>query len=115
MVVSDYLKGAVTRRAGRAPSVGPRAGARIPVLVDPKIPHIDYYAGATLVTPNHHEAEIATHMRIRTDDDARRAGAGFIERARCAGVLITRGEHGMSCSVRPAKRTIPRSPARWRT
>jgi D-beta-D-heptose 7-phosphate kinase/D-beta-D-heptose 1-phosphate adenosyltransferase len=65
-------------------------------LVDPKIPHIDYYAGATLVTPNHHEAEIATHLRIRTDDDARRAGHVFLERARCEGVLITRGEQGMS-------------------
>jgi len=69
---------------------------RIPVLVDPKIPHIDYYAGATVVTPNHHEAETATHMRIRSDDDARRAAALFIDRARCQGVLITRGEHGMS-------------------
>jgi D-beta-D-heptose 7-phosphate kinase/D-beta-D-heptose 1-phosphate adenosyltransferase len=35
-------------------------------------------------------------MRIRTDDDARKAGQVFIDRARCQGVLITRGEHGMS-------------------
>jgi bifunctional ADP-heptose synthase (sugar kinase/adenylyltransferase) len=30
------------------------------MLVDPKIPHIDHYAGATLITPNHHEVEQAT-------------------------------------------------------
>ena len=36
-----------------------------PLIVDPKLPHIDYYAGATLVTPNHHEAETATHLRVR--------------------------------------------------
>ena len=72
-----------------------REGRRVPLLVDPKIPHIEYYAGATLVTPNHHEAEVATHMRIRTDDDAGRAARAFRERARCAGVLVTRGEHGM--------------------
>lgn len=95
VIVSDYLKGAVTRALVGAIVEGAR-GRKIPVLVDPKIPHIDYYAGATLVTPNHHEAETATHMRIRTDEDARRAGQVFLDRARCLGVLITRGEHGMS-------------------
>ena len=73
------------------------AGRRqVPVLVDPKIPHLDYYTGATIVTPNHHEAEVAAHARIRTDEDAQRAGLVFLERARCGRVLITRGEHGMS-------------------
>ena len=47
----------------------------IPLLVDPKIPHIDYYAGATVVTPNHHEAEAATHMRVRSADEASAAAA----------------------------------------
>jgi D-beta-D-heptose 7-phosphate kinase/D-beta-D-heptose 1-phosphate adenosyltransferase len=95
VIVSDYLKGVVTR--GLVATLVERArGMRVPVLVDPKIPHLAYYAGATLVTPNHHEAEMATHLRIRTDDDARRAGHVFVERAKCQGVLITRGEHGMS-------------------
>jgi D-beta-D-heptose 7-phosphate kinase/D-beta-D-heptose 1-phosphate adenosyltransferase len=95
VIVSDYLKGAVTRRVV-ARIVAGAGGRAVPVLVDPKIPHIDYYAGSTIVTPNHHEAEIATHLRIRTDDDARRAGHVFLERAGCRSVLITRGEHGMS-------------------
>ncbi len=47
------------------------------------------------MTPNHHEAETATHMRIRSDDDARTAARAFRERAGCESVLITRGEHGM--------------------
>jgi D-glycero-beta-D-manno-heptose-7-phosphate kinase len=95
VIVSDYLKGAVTRRLVEHLVAEGRARG-IPVLVDPKIPHIDYYRGATIVTPNHHEAEMATHMRIRTDDDARRAGRVFMERAGCLSMLITRGEHGMS-------------------
>jgi D-beta-D-heptose 7-phosphate kinase/D-beta-D-heptose 1-phosphate adenosyltransferase len=95
VVVSDYLKGAVTRALVAALVEGAMA-RQLPVLVDPKIPHIDYYAGATVVTPNHHEAETATHMRIRSDDDARKSARVFLERARCRGVLITRGEHGMS-------------------
>jgi D-beta-D-heptose 7-phosphate kinase/D-beta-D-heptose 1-phosphate adenosyltransferase len=106
VVVSDYLKGSVTR--GLVSHVVAAAGrCGIPVLVDPKIPHLDYYRGATIVTPNHHEAQTATHLRIRTDDDARRAGRVFIERARCGQVLITRGEHGMSLVTPDAEAHFP--------
>jgi len=63
--------------------------------VDPKVPHIDYYAGASLVTPNHHEAEAVTLMRIRTAEEARAAAQRFRARAQCGAVLVTRGEHGM--------------------
>jgi D-beta-D-heptose 7-phosphate kinase/D-beta-D-heptose 1-phosphate adenosyltransferase len=94
IVVSDYLKGCVTRRLV-IELVGVARARRIPLLIDPKIPHLDYYAGASLVTPNHHEAEVATHLRIRTDEEAALAARRFRERAGCAGVLVTRGEHGM--------------------
>jgi D-glycero-beta-D-manno-heptose-7-phosphate kinase len=95
IVVSDYLKGAVTRQLV-ARLVAYSRDRGVPVLVDPKIPHIDYYAGVTLITPNHHEAETAAHMRIRSEADATRAAAIIRQRARCEGVLITRGEQGMS-------------------
>ena len=94
IVLSDYLKGCVTRRVCEAALAAARA-TRIPLLVDPKIPHVDYYAGATLVTPNHHEVEHATHVRVRTEDDARRAARLFRDRARCDSVLMTRGDQGM--------------------
>ena len=94
IVISDYLKGAITRRLVAA-LVAAAADRHIPLLVDPKIPHLDYYGEATLVTPNHHEAEAATHQHIRNNADVSRAAAAFRERARCKGVLITRGEHGM--------------------
>lgn len=94
VVVSDYLKGLVTRRV-MAAVIAAAQGHGVAVLVDPKIPHLEFYAGATMVTPNHYEAETATHLRIKSEDDARRAAAVFRERARCDGVLITRGEHGM--------------------
>ncbi len=94
IVISDYLKGCITRGVMDA-AVAAARHAGIPLLVDPKIPHIDYYGGATLITPNHHEAETATHMRIRSEDDAREATRRFRERARCGGVLVTRGDQGM--------------------
>jgi D-beta-D-heptose 7-phosphate kinase/D-beta-D-heptose 1-phosphate adenosyltransferase len=94
IVVSDYLKGAVTARVMQA-VVAIAAERGIPVLVDPKIPHIDYYAGVTVITPNHHEAEIATNMRVRTEDEARSSARAFKQRAACGAVLMTRGDQGM--------------------
>jgi rfaE bifunctional protein kinase chain/domain len=94
ILVSDYLKGVISRGvAAAAIDTGRRVG--IPVLVDPKVPHVDYYRGATLITPNHHEAEAVTHMRIRSNEEAQAAAARFRERSGCESVLITRGEHGM--------------------
>jgi len=106
MLVSDYLKGVVTRPIVEA-LLGVCAGTNAPLVIDPKIPHLACYAGATLVTPNHHEAEIATHMRIRTDEEARVAAREFRYRARCGSALITRGEHGMWLSDDETELAIP--------
>jgi D-glycero-beta-D-manno-heptose-7-phosphate kinase len=94
VVISDYQKGAITRAVASAAIEAARA-RRVPSLVDPRVPHIDYYAGATLVTPNHHEAEAVTLMRVRSPEEARTAARRFRDRAGCENVLITRGEHGM--------------------
>jgi D-glycero-beta-D-manno-heptose-7-phosphate kinase len=94
VLISDYQKGVVTPAVARAAIDAARERKR-PALVDPKVPHIDYYAGASLITPNHHEAEAVTLMRIRSADEARRAAQRFRERASCESVLVTRGEHGM--------------------
>ncbi len=113
-LVSDYLKGVVTRptiEALRAASMTRRSagpsGARVPLIVDPKIPHLACYAGATLITPNHHEAEAATQLRIRSDEDAREAARDFRARTGCESVLITRGEHGMWLSGPDVAGSIP--------
>jgi D-beta-D-heptose 7-phosphate kinase/D-beta-D-heptose 1-phosphate adenosyltransferase len=95
VLISDYLKGVVSPAVARA-AIAAATQRRIPLLIDPKVPHIDYYSGATVITPNHHEAEAVTHMRIRTGEDALAAAQRFRERANCESVLITRGEHGMT-------------------
>lgn len=94
ILVSDYQKGVVTRRS-MAQLIAFAQSNGLPVIVDPKVPHIDYYAGAALVTPNHVEAEIATNSRISTNEDARRASVALRQRLGVESVLITRGEHGM--------------------
>ena len=94
VVLSDYQKGAITRAVAQS-AIAAARGARVPVLIDPKVPHVDYYGGASLVTPNHIEAEAVTLRRIRSADEAQQAAYRFRERVGCESVLITRGEHGM--------------------
>jgi D-beta-D-heptose 7-phosphate kinase/D-beta-D-heptose 1-phosphate adenosyltransferase len=108
LVISDYLKGSITARVMRA-AVDAGRERNIPVLVDPKIPHIDYYAGAAVITPNHHEAEIAANIRVRTDDDARLAARVFRERAACGAVLMTRGDQGMWLLAEGVEDSLPAS------
>jgi D-beta-D-heptose 7-phosphate kinase/D-beta-D-heptose 1-phosphate adenosyltransferase len=94
VVVSDYLKGVVTRDVmNGVTSIA--AAHRRTVLVDPKIPHIDLYECTDVITPNHYEAETATHMRIRSLDEARAAAHAFRARTGCKNVLMTRGDQGM--------------------
>jgi len=93
LILSDYRKGVVGQAIiDAAGSAAKSAG--IPLLVDPKIPQADRYRGATLLTPNHHEAELMTQMSIRTPDEVRRAAELIHERSG-ASVLITWGELGM--------------------
>lgn len=108
LIVSDYLKGVITKTVmDGLRRLADEGGMRM--LVDPKIPHVDLYAGAHLITPNHHEAEMATHARIKDHGDARRAADAFRERAQCEGVLITRGEHGMWLAHESATGYLPAS------
>jgi len=106
IVISDYLKGCITRAVVTS-AVAAAAERHIPVLVDPKIPHVDYYGGTTVVTPNHHEAEIAANMRVRSEDDARGAARLFRDRAQCRNVLMTRGDQGMWLLADSAEGYLP--------
>ena len=71
LVVSDYQKGVVTAPLLRALLPLARRRRR-PVLVDPKLRHFGLYRGVTVVTPNQLEAEQATGIRLRDDDDLAR-------------------------------------------
>ena len=105
LLVSDYLKGTITAAVMGALLELKQKGA--PLLVDPKNPHLQWYRGANLVTPNNHEAETATHRVIRSNEDAQAAALDLRERAGCDAVLITRGEHGMWLSSGAVAGAIP--------
>ena len=106
ILVSDYLKGVVSREVAAA-AIEAAARHGIPVTIDPKVPHAGYYRGATLITPNHHEAEAITHLRARTDDEAMQCAARLCTLTGCDSVLITRGEHGMLLHTPNGDSTLP--------
>ena len=105
ILVSDYLKGAVT--AGLVRTLVEKRTAGTPVVVDPKVPHLGYYRGASVITPNHHEAEQATHSRIRTESDAQRAAQALRAEVGCQAVLITRGDQGLWLSAASEEGAAP--------
>ncbi len=95
VVVSDYDKGVVNREL--LVDILPQArAAQVPVFLDPKVQHADYYRPVTAITPNHHEAELLAGMAIHGSDNLETAGKKLLEKFGCEHVLITRGEEGMS-------------------
>jgi D-beta-D-heptose 7-phosphate kinase/D-beta-D-heptose 1-phosphate adenosyltransferase len=94
-VLSDYGKGVVsTRLAERFIRLAWEAGK--PVIVDPKGTNYAKYSGATVVTPNVHEAERAINHDIKDDADLLRVGQELLKILNGSAMLITRGAEGMS-------------------
>ena len=101
VIISDYYKGVIgkplmTRLLARVAEVEEESGRKIPVVVDPKPSEPERFYGASLITPNHLEAEKMSGMTIVTTEDLRSAAALLLEKAGCQAVLITRGEAGMA-------------------
>jgi D-beta-D-heptose 7-phosphate kinase/D-beta-D-heptose 1-phosphate adenosyltransferase len=92
LVLSDYGKGLLS-----SPQALIQAGreAGIPVLVDPKGTGFMRYRGATLLTPNLAEFEAEVGL-CRSEQEIAKRGARLIDLLGLAGLLITRGEHGMT-------------------
>jgi D-beta-D-heptose 7-phosphate kinase/D-beta-D-heptose 1-phosphate adenosyltransferase len=95
VVISDYAKGVITARV-MADVIGLADRHKIPVIVDPKVRHIDYYKGVTVLTPNHMEAIHAAGLQGEDENTLLEAGRQLYQRLGCRAVLITRGERGMS-------------------
>lgn len=104
VIISDYEKGLVTREL--LETILPLAAAgKIPVCLDPKIAHASFYRGATLITPNHHEAEKLSGVVIHDDRSAERAGRKLLDQFSAQALLITRGEQGMTLCEAGGKTT----------
>jgi len=101
VIISDYAKGVVNEQFMRKlfqlrSNIQRRKGRDIPLIVDPKPINYHHFVGATVVTPNHHEAMLLSGIRIEDDQTLLAAARHIKDDIECGSVLITRGEHGMT-------------------
>lgn len=95
LLISDYAKGLVSPGLVRE-VLALAARYHCMVAVDPKVQNLPLFKGVTMVAPNHHEAAAAVRLTIRSEADLLRVGQVLLRRLKARGVLITRGEQGMS-------------------
>ena len=95
VVVSDYNKGVIC--APLMDHLRPLLQKHnIPMIVDPKPGHPEFFKGATIITPNNLETKLMSGMDI-SDSDSLLAAAGKLKQEiGSEAVLITRGEEGMA-------------------
>lgn len=101
VLVSDYAKGVVneelmTRLHRLLDTIRARDGRPVPLIVDPKPVNLQYFTGATVITPNHHEAARMAGVRIEDERSLLAAARHIRDDLDCEAVLITRGEAGMA-------------------
>ena len=104
LVVSDYGKGVITPRSLEVALEAARRRS-IHVSVDPKESHLDAYRGASILTPNQHEAGGFMGRRIVDGASLLEVGWGLQKRLDAAAVLVTRGAQGMSLFERGGRVT----------
>lgn len=104
VVISDYGKGVITRDV-LDPVLAAARERGVPVCVDPKDTHFFSYRGVEVLTPNHHEAAEVLGFKLHDETAVARAGEELLQRLQSRGVLITRGDKGMSLFERSGRRT----------
>jgi D-beta-D-heptose 7-phosphate kinase/D-beta-D-heptose 1-phosphate adenosyltransferase len=96
VLISDYAKGVISKRVARQILSLARRHRKI-VVVDPKVHHFPLYKGATVITPNHHEALAFAHLPAWGQEDLLAvAGRELLRKLEVKAILVTRGEAGMS-------------------
>lgn len=96
VIVSDYSKGMISNALMDQVRTLLKKSPQIPLIVDPKPKNPERFKGVTLITPNHHEAELMAGMTIRNEADIEKAAKKLQKELACQAVLITRGEAGMA-------------------
>jgi len=94
IVIEDYGKGMISPYLIKE-IIAIARKKKIIVTVDPKEEHFYYYRGVHCITPNQHEAEKATGIKIVDKKTLTSAGKNLLKKLNARAVLLTRGEHGM--------------------
>jgi rfaE bifunctional protein kinase chain/domain len=104
LIIEDYAKGLLDQSTIRT-AIQAAQKRNIPILVDPhlKTP-VEWYAGATLLTPNKREAESLSGVRIVDAASLELAGAIILKKAQAQSLIITLGGSGMAIFQADANR-----------
>ncbi|MBW2595243.1 MAG: D-glycero-beta-D-manno-heptose-7-phosphate kinase [Deltaproteobacteria bacterium] len=95
VIISDYNKGVFSEELIRGiREITSQSG--IVLCVDPKQSDFSLYRGCDLLTPNHQETERALGVELENSDAITKGGKTLIREFGFKGLLITRGEEGMS-------------------
>jgi len=95
VALEDYDKGVLSDRSTPALIAAAREAGRA-VLVDPaRVSDYSRYRGATLLTPNRYEAELASGMRIVDDASLDAAGRAILETTGAESLVITLDREGV--------------------
>ena len=95
VILSDYGKGVLTDNFLQI-FLKIAKQKQVPVLVDPKRHDYTAYTGATAITPNRSESELALKRSLVTDRDFEAAGQEFQQKFSLEAVVMTRSEKGMT-------------------
>jgi D-beta-D-heptose 7-phosphate kinase / D-beta-D-heptose 1-phosphate adenosyltransferase len=111
VLVSDIDKGVLTPALLRAVIDGGRERG-IPVIVDPRrTKDFSIYRGATALTPNRHETEVATDMQLTDRLAWRQAAETLVRKLDLEACLITLDRDGMYLAERGGRDTyVPTMP-----
>jgi len=100
LVISDYAKGFLPP-ALVADLIALARSLHKPVIVDPKGMRLSQYDGATVITPNRHEASIAAGLDTGNDEATAGAAQRLLDALpKLEAALITRGSAGMTLLAR---------------
>ncbi len=104
VIVQDYAKGMLSKPTVRAIVAAARK-ARKPVFMDPnaKSP-LDFYAGATFMTPNKREAEKLTGVAIADAASLEAAGVKLLRATGSPYMVITLGKDGMAVFTKGSRK-----------
>lgn len=99
ILVSDYLKGVLPASLLQAIIAAGRA-AGVPVVIDPKGSDYNKYHGASVLTPNRKEAQVASGIAIVDEVSLHRAGRALCDTLELETLVLTRSEEGISLFFR---------------
>lgn len=102
ILISDYAKGVLTKEILSFAIDIAKIKNKI-IIVDPKGFDFLKYKGATILTPNKTEAEVASKIKITDENSLIKSGLNLLNTLKLKAILITKSEDGMTLLEKEGK------------